>query len=171
MLSKHLAPLSGLSTCVEIGHRSWGGAHTLLFHTDLLLHCYLMTYCYIHRLVHFSVLIGEAWVCSRWWWTQRPRTGHCIEHKGFSAINGTSLSHLLFPRFGNYKDCKTPNLCSMGLSTSSLRVEGPQIPESDINGTVWGEGEKDFCISGAGSVTSRPCGTVSGNPCRWVLLG
>lgn len=59
---------------------------------------------------------------------------------------------------------------SLSLSTSSLKVGGPQISELDISGTVWGRLGRPLCLRPC-SVTSRPCGEVSQNHCRCLSLG
>lgn len=62
---------------------------------------FLMTYCYSHRLMHFSVLIGDTSVCSRLWLTWRPTTGK-VQRIRSSAVNRASVSHALLPRLRDH---------------------------------------------------------------------
>lgn len=62
---------------------------------------FLMTYCYSHRLMHFSVLIGDTSVCSRLWLTWRPITGK-VQRIRSSAVNRASVSHALLPRLRDH---------------------------------------------------------------------
>lgn len=51
----------------------------LIWYMGAILNQLLMTCCCTHKWVHFSTLIGEAFSCSRWWFSKRSITGQDIK--------------------------------------------------------------------------------------------